>query len=207
MEHAAAGAGAIAENRDRTAERFALLYRELLPPVYGYVRFRVGDRHLAEDLTAEVFARALPRLASEREPERVRAWLFGIARHVVADARRAARSSEPAVALEAADVGLPSGHGTDRVQAESPEWEVVRRDEVRRLVAGLSDLDERSRDVIGLRYVAGLRHREIGRALGLSENNVAQILHRALAALRRRLQDETTPRRVAGGRVPKEERR
>ena len=51
---------------------FSDLYRELFPPLYGYIRFRVGDVHVAEELTARVFERALKGLASVREPERVR---------------------------------------------------------------------------------------------------------------------------------------
>src|SRR4051794_25484192 len=59
-----------------TAGRVARLYRELFPAVFGFVRFRVGDGHLAEDITAMVFERALAKLASVRDPARVRAWLF-----------------------------------------------------------------------------------------------------------------------------------
>src|SRR5947199_6843502 len=68
-----------------TAGRVARLYCELFPAVFCFVRFRVGDGHLAEDITATVFERALAKLASVRDPARVRAWLFTIARNAVTD--------------------------------------------------------------------------------------------------------------------------
>ena len=214
---AALGAAAIPRIGDETAERFAALYRALLPPVYGYVRFRVGDPHLAEDLTAEVFERALPRLSAVRDPERVRAWLFGIARHVVADARRASQTAGETALLELLEPLVATGERCAvALTGETPETEAIRRDEFRRLVAHVAGLDERSREVIGLRFVAGLRHRQVAAVLGVSEANAAQILHRALLALRRRLQDDlattTTPRPRANpaageGRPADEERR
>ena len=68
-----------------TRECFAAAYQELFPPLYRYVRFRVGDATLAEDLVAATFERALHRLATIRQPERLRPWLFTIARRAIAD--------------------------------------------------------------------------------------------------------------------------
>ncbi|MFN8513647.1 MAG: hypothetical protein U0841_13885 [Chloroflexia bacterium] len=64
-------AGGTAE--ESATERFAATYAALFPALYGFIRFRVGDPHLAEDLTAHVFERALSRLATIRDPERLRA--------------------------------------------------------------------------------------------------------------------------------------
>ncbi|MGI8424947.1 MAG: RNA polymerase sigma factor [Chloroflexota bacterium] len=203
MQHVSIAAARVPIARVKTAERFEQIYREMVGPVFGYVRFRVGDLHVAEDLTAEVFERALPRLASVRRSESVRSWLFAIARNVVADARRAAPSGTSSVSLEwaAGAEALHDGHPPPATlrdlatsgRAESAEWEVIRREEIRRLLAHVASLDERAREVVGLRFAAALRHREIGRVLGISESNAAQILHRALAELRRRVQDDLAP--------------
>ena len=177
---ASGGAEARARAEEDATERFIRLYRELFPPLYGYVRFRVGDVQVAEDLTALAFERALSRLATVREPERVRAWLFTIARNAIADHRRRRRPAD----------GLEMAERLEHLWIDSPEGEAVRRDEWRRLVAYLAELNDRERELIGLKFAAGLANREIGQILDLSEANVAQIVHRAIVKLRRRFDAE-----------------
>ncbi|MGI8855093.1 MAG: RNA polymerase sigma factor [Thermomicrobiales bacterium] len=167
-------------DRTEATARFVSLYRELFSPLYGYVRFRVGDAQVAEDLTAEVFERALARLVTVREPERVRAWLFVIARNVITDYRRRHRCT----------ADLADAETLESLWIESPEHSVIQREEWRRVVGYLADLDEREREAIGLKFAAGLTNREIGRTLGYSHANIAQIIHRAIVKLRRRFDAE-----------------
>src|SRR5215213_5793887 len=84
--------------RDRHA--FAPLYHRYVAPVYGYCYHRLGSREAAEDATSLIFAKALTALPSHHGGS-FRAWLFGITRHVVADALRARGPDEP---LDAAAV-------------------------------------------------------------------------------------------------------
>jgi RNA polymerase sigma-70 factor (ECF subfamily) len=182
------GRFATAEDRpgdatENVATRVARLYRELFPAVYGFVRFRVGDAHLAEDLTATVFERALAKLASVREPDRVRAWLFTVARNVVTDERRRRRRTTDLDAVE----------NLEHLWADSAERLALDRDEWRRLVGYLAELDDRDREVLALRFAAGLSNREVGEIVGRSEAHVAQIAHRAVVKLRRRFEHEETP--------------
>jgi RNA polymerase sigma-70 factor (ECF subfamily) len=165
------------------AARVVRLYRELFPAVFGFIRFRVGDGHLAEDLTATVFERALTKLATVRDPDRVRAWLFTVARNVVTDERRRRR---PGTTLEAVET-------LEHLWVESPESQALAHDEWRRLVGYLAELDDRDREVLGLRFAAGLSNREVGQVVGRSEAHVAQIVHRAVVKLRRRFASEETP--------------
>lgn len=182
MQRPAVGEGIRAATTEREAvnARFTQLYRETFPALYGYLRFRIGDPHLAEDLTAQVFERALPRFMAVRPPERLRAWLFTIARHALADYHRARR---PGSDLAVVDL-------LTHLAVDSPEAEALRRDDRRRLATYLQGLNERERDVLGLKFFAGLTNRESARVLGLSEANVAQIVHRAVVKLRHRFAEE-----------------
>ncbi len=158
---------------------FADLYQSYGARVYAFVRFRVGDPTVAEDLTAEVFARAWAKLDGWRSPEAAVAWLFVTARRLTADYHRR-RDVLPLTAVP------PERHPL----GPSPEEELLLAERVDRLGRGLATLSAREREVVGLRFVAGLRHREIARIVGTSENNVATIVHRAVAKLRRRLLEE-----------------
>jgi RNA polymerase sigma factor (sigma-70 family) len=162
---------------------FVEIYRDLFPSVYGFIHFRVADPHTAEDLTAQSFERALSHFSDLRDPERARAWVFSIARRAIADYQRSQRSVQNTIVNE--QIVEPA--------AQSPEHDAVRREEWQRLDRYLSELSDRDREVIGLRYAAGLSHREIGNLLSISESNVAQIVHRALLKLRARFtQDEVS---------------
>jgi RNA polymerase sigma-70 factor (ECF subfamily) len=164
------------------AIRVARLYRDLFPAVFGFVRFRVGDGHLAEDITATVFERALSKLATVRDPARVRAWLFTIARNAVTDERRRARPGAPLEVIEA----------LEHLWVDSPESQALASDEWRRLVGYLAELDDRDRELLGLRFAAGLSNREVGEIVGRSEGHVAQLIHRAIVKLRQRFATEET---------------
>jgi RNA polymerase sigma factor (sigma-70 family) len=108
------------------------------------------------------------------------AWLFTIARNAVVDERRQRRS---AAELEAADL-------VEHLWVDSPEHAAEQREEWRRLVAFIGGLSDRERELLGLKFAAGLTNREISQVLNLSENNVSQIAHRAIAKLRRRFDEE-----------------
>ena len=163
--------------RLNTAQGFEELYRETFPRVYAYVASLLRDRSAAEDVTALAFERAYRkrgRFSARRgSPE---AWLFGIARNAALDElRRLKRRAAPAA--EPADVWSP---GPDE-QAER----TFRRDEVR---AALAALDPRDRDLVALKFAAGLSNGEIARVLGISETNVGSRLHRAVEKLRKACQ-------------------
>jgi RNA polymerase sigma factor (sigma-70 family) len=149
---------------------FERLYRSSRDDVYAYVAGLLRDAPAAEEVTAAAFERAY-RKRNRFDPERgePRAWLFGIARNAALDElRRRGRQAE--LTAEPADVET---YGT-------PE-----HDERRLAVsAGLERLEPGERELIALKFFAGLANSEIAQVLGLSESNAGTKLHRAMTKLR-----------------------
>jgi RNA polymerase sigma-70 factor (ECF subfamily) len=148
-------------------------YKEYLPRVYNFFRYRVGDRALAEDLTASTFEKAWRgRSRFRRDLSAFSTWLFTIARNVAIDHFRRGEQDIP---LEM--VG-------ERADPVSLEETVQRNHDFARLSARLSQLTVRERELVAFKYGAGLTNREIARLTRLSESNVGVILFRVVEKLR-----------------------
>jgi RNA polymerase sigma-70 factor, ECF subfamily len=143
---------------------------KLIPRVYAYVAYRIGDGPDAEDVTSETFERALRyRESYDRSKGEPVGWLIGIARRVIAG--RGSRSAEIPFA-EPPDVMAP-GALADEVEVGL---------EVR---AAVAHLEERDRELIALRYGADLSVAQIAELFDMRPNSVDVALHRA----RKRLAD------------------
>lgn len=154
-------------------EDWDALYSEQLPRVYNFFRYRVGEGPVAEDLTSITFEKAWrARHRYRRDLAAFSTWLFTIARNVAVDHFRQHR---PHASLEAA-AEVPGG--------ASPEELAERRSDLERLGRLLERVSERDRELLSLKYGAGLTNRAIARMTGLSETNVGTIVHRTIAALR-----------------------
>jgi RNA polymerase sigma factor (sigma-70 family) len=153
----------------------------LVRQVYGYVAYRIGAGPDAEDVTSEVFERAL-RYRESFDPAKGTplAWLVGIARRLIA-----ATASQPRG--ETFD-------GFDVPASGDLEEEAIRRVSV---VAAVAELDERDRELIALRYGADLKANQIGALLGMRTNTAEVALHRALARLRDKLEGRASPEDAA----------
>ncbi len=166
--------GSVAEQAD-----FDAIYRQELPRIYNFFRFRVGDNSLAEDLTSETFEKAWRRRSQYRHDlAAFTTWLFTIARRVLVDHFR---KHEPVVSLDAF---------TDLPADETMEDVIQKRADFARLTILLSQLAERDRELVALRYGAGLTNRTIAGLTGLSESNVGILLHRAVQKLRQEWGDD-----------------
>jgi len=148
-------------------------YKEYLPRIYNFFRYRVGDRTLAEDLTASTFEKAWRgRARFRRDLSAFSTWLFTIARNIAIDHFRRREQDIP---LEM--VG-------ERADPASLEETVQRNHDFARLNALLSQLTVRERELVAFKYGAGLNNREIARLTRLSETNVGVILFRVVEKLR-----------------------
>ncbi len=152
---------------------FEELYRIELPRVYNYFRYRVGDGPVAEDLTSETFEKAWRnRWRYRRDLAAFSTWVFTIARRVAQDHYRKRR--DPA----------PLDEGTEPLSIENMEDLIEQQADFAHLSVLLARLADRERELVALKYGAGLTNRAIARLSGLSESNVGVILHRAVQTLR-----------------------
>jgi RNA polymerase sigma-70 factor, ECF subfamily len=152
-----------------------VVYAEQLPRVYNFLRYRVGDGPVAEDLTSITFEKAWrARKRYRRDVAGFGTWLMAIARNVAVDHFRAHRRHAP---LEA--VAEVAGGAT-------PEELAERRSDLERLGRLLEGLPERERELVALKYGAELTNRDIARLTRLSESNVGTLLHRTVHDLRAR---------------------
>jgi RNA polymerase sigma-70 factor (ECF subfamily) len=158
---------------ERAEDSIGLPWQQYLPRVLNYVRLRVGDEDLAQDLAAAVFERAVARQHTLRRPGAFGAWLFRIARTTVAGYYRGQR---PTLSLDAVGV-QPS-------LDPSPAEAAMQREELARLRAALQALPERDQEVIRLKFAAGLGNQEIGQLMHLRPKHVAVVLFRALEKMR-----------------------
>jgi RNA polymerase sigma-70 factor (ECF subfamily) len=152
---------------------FDRLYRSSRDDVYAYVAGLLRDPTAAEEVTAAAFERAY-RKRNRFDPRRgvARAWLFGIARNAALDELRR-RGREAELAAEPTDV--------DALGA----YEGAEHNERRLAVsAALERLHPRERELIALKFFAGLGNAEIAQVLGTSESNAGTKLHRAMTKLR-----------------------
>jgi RNA polymerase sigma-70 factor, ECF subfamily len=167
-------------SRDPLANPDALIRR-----VYAYAAYRLGDGPDAEDVTSEVFERALRyRDSYDRSKGEPVAWLLGIARRCTSAALTARIENREHI-------------------VDAPDAPGFEEDSVRRLMiaAAVAKLGDREQELIALRFGADLTAAQIARVLGVKTNAVEVALHRALARLRSIVESEE-PREEAAAPLP-----
>lgn len=165
---------------------FEQWFHDYRSAVYSYVRFRVSTRETAEDVTSEVFMKALRSIhrydSNKASPK---TWLLRIARNAVTDHLRSLqRRGSLHVSL-------------DRVpdlvaDVPSQEERVLKEERIQHLLNGTQMLRAADQEILALRYGSELDNNEIADALGISPNAVAVRLHRVL----KRLKDAVTEMNV-----------
>jgi RNA polymerase sigma-70 factor (ECF subfamily) len=151
------------------------LYMQYHEQIFRYVWSKVGDVHLAEDLTGEVFMRMVSRLSSYRSTGvPFQAWLYRIARNLIIDHIRKT-SSSTSVPLEST-ILIQTGAG--------PSSLVEKKLTLEKLQNALGQIDHDQAEVIRLRFLVGLQVNEVAERLQKTVAAVKALQHRGLAALR-----------------------
>lgn len=158
---------------------FGEIYEQHFERVYAYVARRMRNREEAQDVTSEVFHKALANLRRfEWRGAPFAAWLFRIAAHAIADrSHRAAREQE---------ISRPSASEYEDCGGTEP-FELEKIEESARLFRLVSQLPADQRRVIVMRFAEDKSIREVSVELGRSEGAVKQLQFRGLQSLRERL--------------------
>jgi RNA polymerase sigma-70 factor (ECF subfamily) len=169
---------------DGDEEAFGKLYLLHLDAIYRYVYYRIGSMEDAEDLTEQIFLKAweaLPGYQQRGKP--FTSWLYRIAHNIIVDFHRKRKNNEISV---------------DKVYDESLDdgqpgilQKIVEQEEAKLLANAISQLSDEQQQVIVLRFVEGLSHKEVARILGKNEGACRMIQYRALSVLQQILQKLT----------------
>ncbi|MFF5234130.1 sigma-70 family RNA polymerase sigma factor [Dactylosporangium sp. NPDC000521] len=179
IERAQAGDGAA----------FGLLYDRYFDTVFRFVYFRVGNRQLAEDLTADTFLRALKRIGSFTWQGRdLGAWLVTIARNLVADHFKSGRYRLEVTTGDVLDADRP-----DRGPEGSPEAAVIDHITNVDLLKAVKQLNPEQQECIVLRFLHGFSVAETAQAMSKNEGAIKALQYRAVRALARLLPDGFQP--------------
>lgn len=175
-------------------EHFAKFYQQYLDKIYRFVLFRIGGRReLAEDLTSEIFLKALEHFESYSEEKSKAAWIFTIARNHLANYfRDTAKRVE--VSLEEVDENLhlevESQKEVKSILLDDGFEQLLKKDAERELWQALRMIEEEKRRFVTLKHLIGYNYKEIGEILEMSPGAVKVATHRAMKELKLKVQSK-----------------
>jgi RNA polymerase sigma-70 factor (ECF subfamily) len=148
------------------------IWSELSTDLRRYIRRRVSNDHLADDLLQETFVRIHQHIDSLADADRLAAWVYQIARNVIHDHYR--RSTGESVSLGDADPADESDCRLNQLRCRSAEW----------LEELIGQLPEPYREAVHLAEIDGLTQQEVADRLGLSLSGGKSRIQRGRAMLR-----------------------
>ena len=160
---------------DESRIAFEALYRESRDDIYAYVAGLLRDRSAAEEVTSQAFERAWrKRRQIDRGRGTPRTWLFGIARNAALDElRRRGRIAHAEPEASPTPTANPAEVAVDRAVIQQ----------------ALDSLNGRERELVALKFFAGLSNAEIAAVIRTSETNAGTRLHRVIEKLRRSIDE------------------
>jgi RNA polymerase sigma-70 factor (ECF subfamily) len=165
----------LAAARRGDKQAIAEIYDQYFPPIYNFIRLRVEDRNVAEDLASEVFVKLIAAVRGRTAPRHsLRGWLFRVARNLLYDHYgRAERFS-----AEALEEWIPAPYDDD------PEIEFIRTVSMERAQSALRMLVTEQQEVLILRFGQQLNLQETADIMGKNVGAIKQLQFRAVNNLR-----------------------
>ena len=164
----------LVERAKRDPREFGALYDRHFQQIYRFVYSRVREQTAAEDVTSEVFIKALKAMPRYQDTGRpFAAWLYQIAVNAIADRYRSLRPSQP----------LEDFHDLS-VSGPSIDEQAAQRDEIRRSWAIVEELPEQQRMALVLKFQEDMKIEDIAVAMGKTSGAVKLLIHRGVTRLR-----------------------
>ncbi len=158
---------------------FAKIYEEYFSKIYNFMFYKVLNKEIAEDLTSEFFIKLLTKIDTfDDSKATLNTWLYTIARNSVTDYFRAHKITL-SVDNEDSPINLP-------VDFEM-EKEIIKNEDRRALYEALTNIDERTRKLLSLKYFFGMSNKEISGVTGINESTVSTICLRGIEKLKKLL--------------------
>lgn len=161
------------------SDAFGVIYDRYVTRIYNYIYYRTGNIHDAEDLTSQVFTRALKHIPNYQDRGfPFSAWLYRIAHNLVANWHRD-HSKKKEYSLE------------DRVwagkESERPEAVMLRAEQHDAILDLIRGIPEDRQLLIILKFVDHMSNAEIGKIMGKTEGAIKSLYHRTLLSLRKKI--------------------
>jgi RNA polymerase sigma-70 factor, ECF subfamily len=164
----------LVELAKRDPRQFGVLYDRHFQQIYRFVYSRVREQTAAEDVTSEVFMKALKAIPRYQDTGRpFAAWLYQIAVNAIADRYRTQRPAQP----------LDDFHDLS-VAGPALEEVAAHRDEMRRIWALVENLPVQQKTALVLKFQEDMKIEDIAVAMGKSPGAVKLLIHRGVSKLR-----------------------
>ncbi len=168
--------GLVRRAQQHDQQALTQLYEENFDRIYRYVVLKIGDRTEAEDITQQVFLKAIKSISSFRwRGTSFSAWLYRIAHNQIVDYYRK-KTKMAAVPL---DESLPISGGSD------PKLEAELNLDIEQVAVATRRLTKAQQEVISLRFTSEMSIAEVAKIMGKSEGAVKALQHSAIVSLRR----------------------
>jgi RNA polymerase sigma-70 factor (ECF subfamily) len=169
--------------RNLDANALAQIHDQYYPEIYRYVRYRLDNEQICEDITSEVFLRLLDALHQKRGPDQsLRGWLFGTASNLVNDHLRHHYAWPVEELEERSDIGHSAG-------SDTPEQFLEDSFQKQEVLRAFQKLTGEQQHVLALRFADERSLDETAKIIGKSVSAVKALQFRALASLRRHLDE------------------
>ena len=164
----------LVERAKRDPREFGALYDRHFQQIYRFVYSRVWEQTAAEDVTSEVFIKALKAMPRYQDTGRpFAAWLYQIAVNAIADRYRSLKPSQP----------LEDFHDLS-VAGPAIDEQAAQRDEIRRIWAIVEELPVQQRMALVLKFQEDMKIEDIAVAMGKTAGAVKLLIHRGVTRLR-----------------------